>query len=468
MILQKREKSMLKQIEPALDIIRRLNINKEVLLIKSNALEFKLTADLIKKGHQFLITSKRGKITKEFNKSSEIKKILAIWDGVEFILERIFVTNLFLDGFQAEIGVIKSKEFSEKRKLYQRLVIPIKEKVSFFSILEGRRFETSTLHSKECVRSNLKGFHLDIFIYQDEMKSTFIFIDSSIKISHIEFSDAAFACLVTLGYLTGSLMQNEGVYFNYQTKEMNIPTAIKFTSFRPSTNSMYHPLSSNPYGFGVRGKIGDKLYKLMKPLSEEAFSKLCFKVYTNSDLRAVLLMMMEVFKGSIFTMAVGMAVILETITNLFSIENPDYFVYIKQPKVSSAILNELRMVITSHKAEIGDIETKLIERINQINQVSNKIKLTKPFEMLGFELNEDDKKVIERRNDLLHGRLSLNYGNDIEKSDNEIYLIATKLYTLINVLILKQVGFSGYIINWPVYNKHVHKKKLKEGVFRFV
>jgi hypothetical protein len=71
--------------------------------------------------------------------------------------------------------------------------------------------------------------------------------------------------------------------------------------------------------------------------------------------------------------------------------------------------------------------------VNQINQVSNKIKLSQPFELLGFDLNADDLRMIERRNDLLHGRLSLNYDDDIEKEDSELYLIATKLYTLVNV-----------------------------------
>jgi hypothetical protein len=247
---------------------------------------------------------------------------------------------------------------------------------------------------------------------------------------------------------------------------MNDPIALKFSSFRPSINSIHYPVDSNPYGFKVKGKKGDRLYKKMKPISEIEFSKLCQQVYTKPDLRAALLLLMEVLKESIFTMAAGMAVILETLTNLFAKENPEYFVYVKQPKVSTAILKELRSVITNNKEVIGDSAERLIEKINQINQVSNKIKLTKPFEMLGFELNEDDKKVIERRNDLLHGRLSLDYGEDIDKADNELYFIATKLYTLINVLLLKQVGFSGYIINWPVYNKQVHKMKLKEDVFR--
>lgn len=107
-----------------------------------------------------------------------------------------------------------------------------------------------------------------------------------------------------------------------------------------------------------------------------------------------------------------------------------------------------------------------MESINQINQIPNIVKLTKPFEMLGFELNEDDKMVIKRRNDLLHGRLSLNHGADTDAADREMYFIASKLYTLINVLILKQINFSGYIVNWPVHNRHIHKRELKEDIFR--
>lgn len=271
---------------------------------------------------------------------------------------------------------------------------------------------------------------------------------------------------MTLGYLIGKLTQNEGVYFSYTKKKMDTPNALKFSSFRPSINSLHHPVNSNPYGFKVKGRKGDRLYKKMKPISEIEFSKLCQQVYSKTDLKAALLLLMEVLKESIFTMATDMAVILETLTNLYAKENPDYFIYVKQPKVSSAILKELRLVITNHKAEIGDAAEKLTDKVNQINQVSNKIKLSKPFELLGFSLNAEDVKVIERRNDLLHGRLSLNYDEDIEKADNKLYLIATKLYTLVNVLILKQNGFSGYIINWPVYNKQVHKIKLNEDVFR--
>lgn len=461
-----REKSGLKHIEESLAILQGLNTDKEIHLLKADAYKLGLPANLVRKEHEFSVMAKRSISTSVFYKRKKFKKITAEWAGAEFIMERIFTTNLLPDGFEAEIGVVKSKEFSEKKKQYHRLIIPVKEKVSFFSIIEDRTFETPTLHSRGCVRANYENYLLDIFSYADKGKKDFLIIDCPTKISHDEFADAAFACLVTLGYLTGKLIQNEGVYFSYSKKEMGTPIALKFSSFRPSINSLHHPVNANPYGFKVKGRKGDLLYKKMKPISEIEFSKLCRLVYSKQDLRAALLLLMEVLKESIFTMATGMAVILETLTNLYAKEYPDYFVYVKQPKVSSAILKELRLVIANHKTDLGDVAEKLTDKVNQINQVSNKIKLSKPFELLGFSLNADDLRMIERRNDLLHGRLSLNYGDDMEKADSELYLIATKLYTLINVLILKQIGFSGYIINWPVYNKHVHGQKLKEEIFR--
>jgi hypothetical protein len=468
MNFKKRENSGLKHFDESISILKSLNTEKQIHLIKADSYELKLPGSVVKKEYEFTVTAKKSISSGVFCKRKRFKKIIAKWSNAEFVMERIFTTNSFRDGFEAEVGVIKSKEFSEKKKQYQRLIIPVKKKVSFFFIIEDRIFETPTLHSRGCVRANFENYYFDIFPYSDKEKNDFLIIDCPVKICHDEFGDAAFACLVTLGYLTGKLTQNEGVYFSYSKKEMITPIALKFSSFRPSISSIQHPVYSNPYGFKVRGIKGDRLNKKMNPISEIEFSKLCQQVFNKTDLRAALLLLMEVLRESIFTMAAGMAVILETLTNLYSKENPDYFVYIKQPKVSKAILNELRLVVNNHKEQLGELTEKIIDGINRINQVPNAIKLIKPFELLGFELNETDKKVISRRNDLLHGRLSLDYTDDIEKADSELYLIATKLYTLINVLILKQIGFSGYIINWPVYNKHVHKQKLKEEVFRMI
>lgn len=446
--------------------MKHLNEEKEIHLIKADTNELGFQAMLIRKNNEFAVSGTRSVLSEVFYKHKKIERLTAKWSDAEFIMEGVFTTNISLDRFEAQVSVIKSKEFSERKKLFHRLIIPVKKKISFFSIIQDTTFETPESHSRGCLRANFKSYNLDIFSYTSKEKTNFLVLDCSTKIGHSLFSEAAFACLVTLGYLTGKLVQNEGVYFTYSKQEMDTPISLMFSSFRPSINSLYYPVNANPYSFKLKGKKAESLHKKMKPLSEIEFSKLCQQVYNKHDLRASLLLLMEVLKGSIFTMATGMAVILESLTNQYAKENPEYFIYVKPQKISSAILQDLRSVIIKHGDEIGESAKHFINRINQLNQVSNKTRLTKPFELLGFNLNIDDVRMIERRNDLLHGRLSLNFDNDIEKADNELYLIATKLYTLINILILKQIGFSGYIINWPVFSEQVHKQKLNEDLFR--
>lgn len=466
MALIKNEVYQQKELDPAILIIKNLNRQRQIKVKKIDSVTVDFNATLEKKGSEFRFSSDKVISKLRFTKMKDFRKIIATWNGSDFVLGRIFSNNLLFGSFEGECNELSSIQFSGKRKLFQRLIIPLKAKISFYFFIEHRYFETKTSNSIECVRANFKNCFLETFLFTDHEKNNFLVVDSSAKISHDEFSDKAFSVLVALGYLTGKLVQGEGVYFSYTNKKMENPMAFNFSSFRPSINSIFHPVNANPFAFKVNAKRGDYLLKNMRTITEEEFSILCQQVNDKVDLRSGLLMMMEALKGSIFTMATGMAVILEVLTNLFAKEHPEYLTIIKQPKISSVVLKELRTVINSHKDEIGDLTDKLINKINQINQIPNKVKLTKPFEILGFKLNKNDENVIERRNDLLHGRLSLEYGAENDMADRELYLIATKLYTLINVLILKQVGFDNYIVNWPVHNKHVHKKKLSEEVFR--
>ena len=70
-----------------------------------------------------------------------------------------------------------------------------------------------------------------------------------------------------------------------------------------------------------------------------------------------------------------------------------------------------------------------------------------------------DIKIIEHRNDLLHGNISLE--NDDKQTDENINLymayVSAKLFTLISKLILKSIGYDGYVYNNAKYiEKHLN------------
>lgn len=296
----------IKNLDASLIFIRNLYRSKKITLNKADSIELNISARMVKKGNEFLISSSRTTNSKIFYKRKKIKKIKATWAKRELILENPFINSLSPVGFEAELGAIRDVQFSDKKKQYQRLIIPTKSRINFLSILEYKSYQTTSFHSKERIKVNFANFHLDIYLYKDEAKKTFLIVDCSIKISHDEFSDAAFASLVALGYVTGKLIQDEGVYLNYSTKEMNLPVCFKFMTLRPSNSSIFYPLESIPRRFGVKGRKGENLYKKMKPISGVEFSLLCQLVLKKTNLRVALLMMMEALKGSVFTVAAGM------------------------------------------------------------------------------------------------------------------------------------------------------------------
>ncbi len=65
------------------------------------------------------------------------------------------------------------------------------------------------------------------------------------------------------------------------------------------------------------------------------------------------------------------------------------------------------------------------------------------------KLTLNDIKAIEHRNDLLHGNILLTNKELKSESDINNYMgyISGKLFTLISALILKYVGYEGYVIN---------------------
>lgn len=92
----------------------------------------------------------------------------------------------------------------------------------------------------------------------------------------------------------------------------------------------------------------------------------------------------------------------------------------------------------------------LRNRINGLNSATNSQKLNLPFEKLGVEISRDEKRAIDRRNKLLHqGRL---LDPDRVAGDPDAwrtaYEVEMRMYTAINKLFLKHLGYEGPVIDW--------------------
>lgn len=94
-----------------------------------------------------------------------------------------------------------------------------------------------------------------------------------------------------------------------------------------------------------------------------------------------------------------------------------------------------------------------IEALNQpinVENIPNAVKLREPFDQLDIWLSSEDEKAISYRNDLLHGNILMDNGTErtSKQIDGHMLYISAKLFTLISKLILKNSGYTGYIINY--------------------
>lgn len=463
-----------KDIFESLEILTQLHKDHLVVVEKRNSPIDKMLVNFIKNPDKGFSLKFEDIFIQ--NLEDEVTHFNIIGQNYSLHIEKLFITstafivkeNIARKTISGSIDNFSTQDFSEKDNYYFRLFIPVKTKVSFHYHINHFHYETKKYTSSECLRISYEKLEVDLYLYQDKEKGmSYVVLDSLAKLSFDQFSEYCFSTLVGFGYITGTLPQNEGYFFAYDKLDLKEPKHICYTEFRDSLNSAYSPIYGNAYGYIREKKLAKTIYPTLRTLSLQEFSKLCQWVYKSDDFSSILLLILEASTSSLLVMPSGFSVALEGLTNLIIKQNKDKIMPIQDSRIASKIRDELNMVITNYSLSISLEGQEIIRRkISNINQPTNKVKLSKPFEILNFLLTTEDIKAIEHRNDFLHGRINLIPDDNAGDCNREIYYISLRLYTLLAVLILKSVGYDNKIVNYPKIHETVYKKKLNESHFR--
>jgi hypothetical protein len=275
-----------------------------------------------------------------------------------------------------------------------------------------------------------------------------------------------------IGYLTGHLAADAGCFFAYTRKEKSTPTHFYYTEWRNSITSSYQPVYSNPFGFIREKKSAQRLYdkKLIRPFTLPEFGSLCQHLYDSRIFTGLVILILEASIASLLFMPGGFAIAMETLADLVSEPSKEKLAPIKTPSLSKKVRQGCIDVINKECAGMSEEDIKvLLGRIENINQVTNKARLRRPFEQLGIKLSEADIFVLETRNDFLHGRTPDITGagdeRTEERADLDMYYAAMRFYTLLNRLILKWIGYDNYVLNHAKIQENATKIKLREPYY---
>ncbi|MGC4038392.1 MAG: hypothetical protein QM764_20680 [Chitinophagaceae bacterium] len=432
-----------------------------------------------KPGH--IVDNFRGKLSNENNSGfrltieepdgqyhlNKIKEVKLLTSNYLLHVNKLLITSISREESKIEIFQFNTEGFSTNEIGYYRLIVPLKKEISFDNQLTPFRYSTEKLDSPRCLRISYNKSTLDLFIHQGQGKKWFLIIDSTSYFKFADFQNYSYSAMLALGYLSGTFSRDEAYFFMYKNSDLETPDHIYYCQFGRSMSTHYTPILTNGHRMITDQKEAEKFSELLQPLSPEQFSKLCQWLYDSREFTGVVLLIIESMASSLIMMPAGLAIALESLTEILVENHTDKLNPVKDKQQAKKIRSELLAVLDFNKTGIDEEGFNIIKsRIMDYNKPTNTAKLTKPFQMLNIKLSSEDKKAIGHRNDFLHGNIPFLNDNDQNIPVGGTYYIIIRLYTLLAALILKKIGFDGLIVNYPKLLEYAFDKSLDEEIFR--
>ncbi len=205
----------------------------------------------------------------------------------------------------------------------------------------------------------------------------------------------------------------------------------------------------------------EKYRKYHELFSNQLFSNFCNALLEQEELlRAVQLIVSASGNSDPIQQGALYSVAIETLTSFISEKHSERVNPIKDKQLAKEVVSLLSDTLTQYQAVIGEEGVNILKnKLENINQPTNRDKLVIPFQIYGLELSDKDKENIGRRNEYLHGRTPLS----IEQTF-ELETLALDLHYLVGCLILKYIGYAGFVIYLPAWALINNKHKFKESI----
>jgi hypothetical protein len=374
------------------------------------------------------------------------------------------------------VNILKNIEFKNLKSKFKCFISTDISKLSTFHF----HFETITYQNDvsepfyDCLRLNIGDKTFDITQIKPENKGFFV-IECFQQIEFEEFRDYCFSIKQALGFITAYMPGGDEYFFTDKQD-------FYYCNYcRPEIDSMYEPLNWNSYKrLSNKEEIAEMYRNKLTRLRLVNLSEFVSLIHTNQELSATIILLLEASSiRSLLIIPSIFSVVIESLSKIISKSESGKVQPIEDNNLAKNLIGKLNEVVDSYNGQISSNGlTKIKRRINEINRptvkehLTNNEKLTLPFDQLGINLSMNDINAIEHRNDLLHGNILLTNEEYNPEKETEIdsYMgyISGKLYTLISALILKRIGYEGYIINYAKFYEEFCHIETDEEYYRLI
>ncbi len=290
-------------------------------------------------------------------------------------------------------------------------------------------------------------------------KNRYLFIETEGKFNYEEFEKIIESVIYCFGIVSGYVVRDEVYILKSNTCKFE---KIEGFQIRKIEDTLKGIQAISPRDH----KDFDKTLTKKEYLSETVFSNLIQQCLNDPRLLRAIKIITESFEYPFEIQAATYSVSLETIKNIIIEKNEEKINPFKDKKIAGQVIADLKKVI--ELVDITNFNSKetVLKKIEQLNQIGNTDSFFAMFHLLTIKLNEDDERCITKRNDFLHGRIP--FENEPEDfKNNELKHIVYKYHFLLCAAILKNAGFSGYLMNNLRFAGELQlNKKIYEPFFR--
>lgn len=403
-------------------------------------------------------------------------------DGKHFLLNNIdydFDNELkLLSGTINSFGNASAQNFSE---MYLRLIIPIGRKLRLNNDYQSRGFiiDYKQKLGLLILEINQKPFHFFEVKYGEK---DYLVIDCIEKYSLAEFQNCCQTILLTYAFISGDYHSDEGYFLGFDDASLEIPKHILFHTFSESHYDLNSAFTTNAY-FGLdlenikrdeKGFIDEETrkeqFKDIMFFPSSVFNNICQIAIVNEKIfRSLLLLIFN--QASTLEMKIPIQyVAIEALTGAIIKKGNSELKPIPENNVANQLIGKLKkdtetfLKENNIQIEDNDLIPPLFKRLDSLNAPTNTDKLSKPFAEVGYTISDEEKKIIKLRDTFLHGSIK-SFGT-LEDDFKGLFYISLKLHFLTCILLLKNAGFEGRIINYPKLYEYITEKYLDEEVLR--
>lgn len=276
-----------------------------------------------------------------------------------------------------------------------------------------------------------------------------LIIDSTSKLNKSEFEKITQVIRLCFAFLIGKFYKDETFYLSSSHSNFSVIENLEYIVEDKSVisdNQLINPRLVDEFNRFVKTDDKKDLKNISRYFPATLFSDFCEKVLESNELlRCIELLITAsglenpVQQGALYSVS------LETITELIKDEHIATLKPIKDKNVNLEFKQQMLNTLESFNDRIDEQGMKILRsKIENMNSPTNQDKLMKPFEIVGITLSDGEKKVLNSRNDYLHGNDPNKIGDKVELEIN-----ALNLHSLLGKLILKYIGYSGYFIHLP-------------------